>query len=116
MPMSNHEAISMMARAEDEIKRLRRRIEALEPRAEAFNVISQIMSYLPQGAVGMSEDVLFTFRMRSNELKKEIEDELSRTRTTESTRETRGDDTRGTPSEERGTGGKVSKSTEWPPG
>ena len=56
-PMEQREAIEMMERASNEIKDLRRTIERLAPKAEAWDRLGQVLNLLPKSGRGESEDV-----------------------------------------------------------
>lgn len=66
--MHDQEAIDMMTRASAEIKDLRRRIDDLAPKAEAYDAIIQILGLLPRGGIGMSEDVAWRLDKRIREI------------------------------------------------
>lgn len=66
--MNEQEAIEMMKRASAEIKALRRRIEALEPKADAYDNIAAVLRLLPRPSVGMSEDLAWRLDRRVEEL------------------------------------------------
>lgn len=67
--MRDSEAIEMMRRSSDEIKGLRARIAALEPKAHAYDMISAILGLLPQPSRGYGEDVAWMLDKRIRELK-----------------------------------------------
>lgn len=71
--MNNHEAIEMMHRCRDEIRMLRRHIDALTPKAEAYDVLAKTINAMaPRPSIGMGEDVAWALDKRIAELQKEI--------------------------------------------
>lgn len=69
--MNDKEAIEMMQRCASEIRLQRDIINALEPRARAFDVIEKIIGYLPgqsRGYRGYSEDLVWVLEKRIKEL------------------------------------------------
>jgi hypothetical protein len=66
--MRDSEAIQMMKRASDEIKTLRRTIDQLAPKADAYDAIRQIQDLMPRRTQGMSEDVAWLLDRRIKEL------------------------------------------------
>lgn len=70
MPMNDNEAKEMMQRCISEIESLRRERDRLQPHAEAYLTIQQIMSYLPQRAQGYGEDLVWRLKKRIEELEK----------------------------------------------
>lgn len=60
IPMTDREAVEMMQRCKVEIVSLRRERDHLRPKAEAYDVVAQILSLLPQPSICMGEDVLWT--------------------------------------------------------
>ncbi len=68
--MHDREAIEMMQRCSSEIKSLRRQVEALAPKAEAYDVLSlAINTMAPRRSVGMGEDVAWLLDKKIGELK-----------------------------------------------
>jgi hypothetical protein len=68
--MEDREAKEMMLRSIHEIEDLRRQRAALAPQAEAYRVIAQIMTYLPQPSQGYGEDLVWRLKKRIEELEK----------------------------------------------
>ena len=68
--MRDQEAIKMMERCAEEIASLRRHIEQLAPKAEAFDAITQILGLMPRRSVSGGEDLVWTLRRRIEELKR----------------------------------------------
>lgn len=68
--MNDKEAVQMMRRASDEIKTLRRTIEQLAPKADAYDAIRQMQDMMPRRSQGFGEDVAYLLDRRI----KEIED------------------------------------------
>ncbi len=66
--MSDQEAIQMMKRASHEIKSLRAQIENLQPKADAYDSIRQILHLLPKPSQGYGEDVAWLLDKRIKEL------------------------------------------------
>jgi hypothetical protein len=62
------EAVQMMKRASDEIKTLRRTIEQLAPKADAYDAIRQIQDLMPRRSQGMGEDVAYLLDRRVKEI------------------------------------------------
>ena len=65
--MHDKEAIDMMQRCKQEILSLRKQIDYLEPRAEAYEKISQVLNLLPRQGIGMGEDLVWTLDKRIRE-------------------------------------------------
>lgn len=72
--MNDQEAMEMMARCVSEIRELRRRIDQLQPKADAYDNIAAILHLLPRQGVGMAEDLVWRLEKRMLELQKERED------------------------------------------
>lgn len=68
--MNDREAIEMMQRCMSAIAGLREEVSRLRPRAEAYDVLAQVLSYLPQRSVGMSEDLVWVLDKRIREIEK----------------------------------------------
>lgn len=66
--MNDKEAIEMMQRCRHELISLRRQIEQLAPKAEAYDNIATVLRLLPRPSVGMSEDLVWTLEKRIREL------------------------------------------------
>jgi hypothetical protein len=66
--MHDSEAIQMMKRASHEIKTLRRTIDQLAPKADAYDAIRQMQDLMPRRSQGMSEDVAYLLDRRIKEL------------------------------------------------
>lgn len=67
--MDDKEAIQMMERASDEIKSLRRRIDVLAPKAEAYDSMTTLIGLLPRRSHGEGQDVAWMLDKRIGELK-----------------------------------------------
>lgn len=65
---SRVEAIEMMNRCAIEIDDLRRTIERLRPKADAYDRMSQVLDLLPRSTQGYSEDLANRLRKRIGEL------------------------------------------------
>lgn len=65
--IQNHEAIEMARRASDEIKSLRKRIDELAPKAEAYETLRTVLGLLPRPPQGWSEDVAYMLDKRVRE-------------------------------------------------
>ncbi len=66
--MSNQEAIQMMQRCTEEIRQLRNRVAALEPKAAAYDDLSTVLRLLPKPSQGYGEDLVWTLQKRIEEL------------------------------------------------
>lgn len=66
--MHDKEAIQMMERASQEIKSLRRTIDQLAPKADAYDAIRQLQDLMPRRSQGMGEDVAYLLDRRIMEL------------------------------------------------
>lgn len=62
--MTKAEAIEMMNRCRNEIVTLRREIERLAPKAEAYDRIGAILNLLPKPSIGYGEDVVWQLEKR----------------------------------------------------
>lgn len=67
--MRNQDIIDMATRAAEEIEMLRRKIDRLEPAAEAYHAICAILRLLPVPAQGYGEDVAYRLRKQAEELR-----------------------------------------------
>ncbi len=66
--MNDKEAIDMMQRCKHEIISLRREIDHLRPRAEAYESVAQVLALLPRKSVGMGEDMVWMLDKRIREV------------------------------------------------
>lgn len=67
--MTEQEAIKMMRRCKNEIAALRREIDCLRPKADAYNSIAQVLSLLPQpSSMSMGEDMVWMLDQRIREI------------------------------------------------
>lgn len=66
--MEDKEAIQMMQRCIDEIKTQRRIVEHLSPRAEAYEVIRDIVRMSPKTTQGYGEDLVWRLEAKVREL------------------------------------------------
>lgn len=66
--MNEREQIEMMRRASDEIKTLRAEIGRLQPKADAYEKLSQVLGLLPQPSRGYGEDVAWMLDKRIKEI------------------------------------------------
>lgn len=57
--MNRRDTIQMMARCKDEIQEQRNQIERLSPKAEAYDLIKQILGLLPKQSQGYGEDIVY---------------------------------------------------------
>ena len=60
--------IRLLERASEEIKSLRRHIDILAPKAEAYDNMAAVISLLPQRSQGMGADVAWKLDLRIQEL------------------------------------------------
>lgn len=69
-PVTEQEFIEMGKRASEEIKMLRRQIERLAPRAEAYDNLVSVLNLLPRtNSGGIGEDLAWRIDQRIKELK-----------------------------------------------
>lgn len=66
--MSNREAVDMMQRCKHEIARLRRDVEYLTPKAEAYDALCAVIGILPKKSRGESIDLIWSLDKRITEL------------------------------------------------
>lgn len=66
--MPSREAIDMMQRCKDEIVSLRRQIDRLQPKADAYDNLAIVLGLLPRQSVGMGEDMVWRLDKRIREL------------------------------------------------
>lgn len=66
--MTDWEAKEMMQRCKHEFLSLRREIDRLRPKADAYETVAQILALLPRPSVGMSEDLVWVLDKRIKEL------------------------------------------------
>lgn len=57
--MNYNQAREMLIRCKSEIQLLRKQIDELAPKAEAYDSIRQILQLMPQRGGGMGEDVVW---------------------------------------------------------
>jgi hypothetical protein len=74
--------IKMMRRSASEIKDLRKILDAIGPRAEAYEVIKKILSLVPGPGMGAGEDYVYTLEQEA----KKLEERLERARMTNVTK------------------------------
>lgn len=66
--LSNAEALEMMRRCKNEIEHLRSIVGALQPKADAYDMIATILRLLPQPSRGAAPDVIWALERRIREL------------------------------------------------
>ena len=66
--MHKNEAVEMTERAASEIEDLRRQVDRLLPKADAYDRLCQVLDLLPKPPRGYSEDVARMPRKRIGEL------------------------------------------------
>lgn len=66
--MTNQEAIETMNRCKHEITNLRAVISRLQPKADAYDNMAQLLAMLPRPSVGMGEDLVWVLEKRIREL------------------------------------------------
>lgn len=66
--MHDKEALDMMTRCKEEILSLRRVIDVLRPKADAYDDISKVLSLLPGKSIGMGEDLVWRLDKRIREM------------------------------------------------
>mgnify|MGYP001569854169 CR=1 FL=1 len=66
--IDNAEAIEMMNRCKHEITRLRRQIELIQPKADAYDNLTVVLGLLPRSSIGMGEDLVWILDKRIQEL------------------------------------------------
>jgi hypothetical protein len=66
--VEDKEAIEMMNRCIDEIETQRRHVEHLGPRAEAYEVIRDIVHMQPRASQGYGEDLVWRLKKKIAEL------------------------------------------------
>lgn len=66
--VTKQEFIDMGKRASDEIKSLRRRIEHLTPKADAYDNLVMVLNLLPKPSRGYEEDLAWKLDRRIEEL------------------------------------------------
>lgn len=66
--MTNSEGIEMMSRCREEIRSLRKTIDHLKPKADAYDNIVIVLGLLPRQSVGMGEDLVWVLDKRIREL------------------------------------------------
>jgi hypothetical protein len=76
MSAITYEFIEMANRASQEIKTLRNQISLLQPRADAYDKISVILSLLPAQSKGYGEDVAWLLDKRITELRAALKTEV----------------------------------------
>jgi hypothetical protein len=65
------EMIEMAKRASSEIKDLRRNVERLAPKADAYDTLRQVLDMAPRRSQSMSEDVAWRLDQRVEQLLEE---------------------------------------------
>lgn len=71
--MSIARAIDMLRRASDEIKSLRRQIDHLAPKAEAYDALVALIGMFPRPPQGYGEDVVWRLEQAISELQADRE-------------------------------------------
>lgn len=66
--MEDKEAIEMMERCIDEIQTQRRIVDHLSPKAEAYEVIRDIVRMTPKASQGYGEDLVWRLKKKIAEL------------------------------------------------
>lgn len=66
--MDVKEALDMMNRCKHEIMDLRRQIDRLMPKADAYDKLAIVLGLLPRPGVSMGEDLVFVLDKRMREL------------------------------------------------
>ncbi|MGU3656798.1 hypothetical protein [Methylobacterium fujisawaense] len=70
--MHDQQAIQMMQRCREELLTQRRRIEALAPKAEAYDALCAVLDLLPKRSVGMTEDLTWRLELEIGAAKARI--------------------------------------------
>lgn len=65
------EMIEMMQRCKSEIIDLRRQVERLQPKADAYDNLTTVLRLLPRPSQGMSEDLAWALERRIEKLASE---------------------------------------------
>ena len=68
--MDDREAREMMQRCIEELRQLRKQVEVLQPQAEAYQAIVQILGLLPRPSQGYGEDLVWRLQKRLEEMTK----------------------------------------------
>lgn len=68
--MPRAEAIMMMERCAQEIAGLRRQVEILMPKAEAYDNLTAVLRLLPQPPRACGEDLVHVIRKRMEEMRR----------------------------------------------
>lgn len=68
--METQEALEMMARCREEILSLRRTIDVLAPKAEAYDHLTKVLNLLPERSQGVGIDLAWSLQKRIEELSK----------------------------------------------
>jgi hypothetical protein len=71
--MQDQEALEMMQRCAEEIRSLRRTIERLQAKAEAWDGLCAVLSLLPKPSQGAAPDLAWLLDKRSIELRRAME-------------------------------------------
>ncbi len=66
--INNTEAIEMMQRCKQEIIGLRKTVERLQPKADAYDNLVVVLGLLPRPSVGAGEDLVWRIDQRIREL------------------------------------------------
>ena len=66
--MKDQDAIQMMQRCREEIIALRRQIDRLTPKAEAYDAITAILGMIPRQAQGYGEDMAWRLEKEISEI------------------------------------------------
>lgn len=75
--MTNTEAIEMMMRCKEEILSLRRTIDRLTPKADAYDQMSKVLNLLPERSQGMGVDLAWSLQKRIEELQSGLGDQTA---------------------------------------
>lgn len=66
--MKDKDVIQMIDRVCDEITTLRQRVAVLEPKAHAYDAITDILGLLPRPSQGYGEDIIWRLRKEQEQL------------------------------------------------
>lgn len=66
------EQLQMLKRTSEEIRSLRRRIDELTPKANAYDNLSALIGMFPQRSIGMGEDLAWLIDRRASEIQSSL--------------------------------------------
>ena len=71
--MDDYETLHLLHKCRDELRELRQANREMQPRAQAFEVIAQILDMMPRRTGGMAEDVVWHLDRAIMDMERQIQ-------------------------------------------